>query len=129
MPAKPVISIVDDDASVREGLADLLNSMGFKTNTFRSGEEFLRSDWLPVTNCLVTDYRMPGMTGLELYRRLAGASRRIPTIMITAFPNEADRARALRAGMSCYLPKPFDETELLGCIRSALGSNGKGTAQ
>jgi len=124
MQEKPVISIVDDDASVREGTMDLLNSMGFVAETFQRAEDFLRSDRLHATACLITDVRMPGMTGLELHQRLVTSGALIPTIVITAFPNDRDRARALQAGVICYLTKPFAQSELLACIQAALENRG-----
>ena len=120
MPKKPVISIVDDDNSVREGTVDLVKAMGFVAEAFPSAENFLNSKRLHNTSCLITDVRMPGMTGFELHNRLVGSGNVIPTILITAFPNDKDQARALRAGVSCYLSKPFSEDDLLACIRSAL---------
>jgi FixJ family two-component response regulator len=120
MPGKIVISIVDDDESVREGATDLLNSMGYAVETFSRADDFLSSARLDNTSCLITDMRMPGMTGLELLESLVALGKLIPTILITAFPNAADRARALKAGVHCYLPKPFDEKDLLACLRSAL---------
>ena len=125
MPKKPVISIVDDDPLVLEGTMDLLNSMGFTTATFQRAEEFLKSERLYSTSCLITDVQMPGMTGLELYHHLIGSGTVIPTILITAYPDDADRTRALQAGVHCYLTKPFDERELLTCIRSALAHRRK----
>jgi FixJ family two-component response regulator len=122
MPNKGVIAIVDDDPSVREGLTDLLNSVGFVTATFRSAEAFLAADRLQSTACLITDGRMSGMTGFELHGHLIASGQRIPTILITAFAEDADRARALRAGMSCYLPKPFNGNDLLAYVCSAISS-------
>jgi FixJ family two-component response regulator len=120
VPKKPVISIVDDDPSVREGTMDLLNSMGFITETFQRADDFLDSDRLHETSCLIADVQLPGMTGLELYDHLVGSGKVVPTILITAFPDDEDRVRALRAGVSSYLSKPFSENELLVCIMSAL---------
>jgi FixJ family two-component response regulator len=120
VPKKPVISIVDDDPSVREGTLDLLNSMGFVAEAFQRADDFLQSDRLHGTSCLIADVQLPGMTGLELYDHLVGAGKVVPTILITAFPDDEDRARALWAGVSSYLPKPFNDTELLACIMSAL---------
>jgi len=117
---KPVISIIDDDPSVREGTMDLLNSMGFAAEAFERANDFLNSNRLQSTACLIADVQMPGMTGLELHNRLVGSGNTIPTILITAFPNDRDRARALQNGVRCYLTKPFNETELLTCIREAL---------
>src|ERR1700728_4426719 len=117
---KSVIAIVDDDSAVREGVTDLLNSMGFDTVTFESAEGYLSSDLLRRTACLITDGRMSGMTGFELHECLVASGERIPSILITAFPEETDRARALRDGMFCYLPKPFNANDLLACLRSAI---------
>ena len=120
MPNKSAVSIVDDDPSVLEGMKDLLNSKGFAAQTFQRAEEFLKSDHFHNTFCLVTDMQMPGMTGLELYNRLIASGKIIPTILITAYPDDKARTLALRSGVLCYLIKPFDENELLACIRSAL---------
>jgi FixJ family two-component response regulator len=120
MSKKPVISIVDDDPSVREGTMDLLNSMGFIIETFQRADDFLKSNRLGSTSCLIVDVQMPGMTGLELYNHLVASGKVVPTILITAFPDDRDRARALRAGVFCYLTKPFNDNELLACIQSAL---------
>jgi FixJ family two-component response regulator len=122
MPQKPVISIVDDDPSVRAGIADLLDAMGFTVETFRHADEFLEFNRLRDTSCLIADVRLPGMTGLDLYHHLLWSGRIIPTILITAFPDDDDRARALQAGVHCYLTKPFKDRELSGCIHSALGN-------
>jgi FixJ family two-component response regulator len=121
MPNASIISIVDDDTSVREGLADLVSSMGCQAETFRRADHFLKSHWLRNTSCLIADVQMPEMTGLELYSALADLGIRMPTILITAFPNNDDRDRALNAGVSCYLTKPFKKGELIKCIRSTLG--------
>ena len=123
MPEKPVISIVDDDRSVREGTRDLLEAMGFIAKAFERADQFLQSDRRGDTSCLIADVRMPGMTGLELHDRLTRSGHPIPTILMTAFPNDRDRARAMKAGVVCYLTKPFSEGELLACIHSALGSS------
>jgi FixJ family two-component response regulator len=120
MPDASIISIIDDDASVREGLADLINSMGYQAKTFRRAEHFMKSHWLRNTSCLIADVQMPGMTGLELYSALSDLGVKIPTILITAFPNNDDRDRARDAGVSCYLIKPFEKGELMKCIRSTL---------
>jgi FixJ family two-component response regulator len=120
MPTKSVISIVDDDESVRESTADLIRSMGFDTKSFPRAESFLRSRTIGRTACLIADVRMPGMTGIELHDRLVGTGNAIPTILITAYPNDRDRAQAMRSGVICYLSKPFGEAELLSCIHAAL---------
>ena len=122
MSTKPLISIVDDDESVRASTMDLIKSMGFSAQVFPHPDEFLKSDALQETSCLIADMRMPGMSGLELYGRLIASGRAIPTILITAFPDERDRTRAHESGVKCYLAKPFESEELLECISSALGS-------
>lgn len=125
MPKKPVISIVDDDPSAREGALDLLNSMGFIAEGFERAADFLKSDRVRSTACLIADVQMPGMTGLELYSRLVESGTAIPTILITGYPDETDRARALRAGVICYLSKPYNDEDLVLCIHSALESAGR----
>ena len=120
MPNKPLIAVVDDDASVREAMMSLMRALGFLAEAFPSAEDFLKSDGLQRTSCLIADVRMPGMSGLELYRRLVASGKPIPTVLITAHSDDGVRARALKAGIICYLTKPFREDDLLGCIRSAL---------
>jgi FixJ family two-component response regulator len=122
----PVVSIVDDDQSVRDGLVDLIQAMGFDAETFERAEHFLQSNGVDGTHCLITDMRMHGMSGLELHDRLVESGRRIPTIVVTAFPKERDRETALLAGVICYLAKPFDEQQLAECIALALGSASAG---
>ena len=117
-----LISIVDDDPSVRDGIEDLVRAIGFDTAAFESADLFLQSPRLNDTSCLITDMRMPGMTGLQLYERLVASGKTIPTIVITAFPEEPDRARAEQLGVLCYIAKPFDESRLAVCIMSALSS-------
>jgi FixJ family two-component response regulator len=118
--ADSLIAIVDDDASMLAAINALMRSLGFASQAFSSGKDFLDSPHLQRTACLIADVNMPGMTGLELHRHLVTAGRRIPTILITAYPNDHVRARALAAGVIGYLSKPFAEDELLGRIRSAL---------
>ena len=117
------ISVVDDDRSAREGITDLVRSMGYDVRAFDRAEEFLNSNNLDRTDCLVTDVRMPGMSGFELHDRLVTSGISIPTIMITAFPQEADRLRADQSGVYCYLSKPCHEQDLLKCIDAALAGN------
>lgn len=116
---KPLIAIVDDDASIRETTKDLLESAGLDAATFASAEEFLNSGLLPSVACTVADMRMPGMSGLALHEHLSASGNPIPTILITAYPDEPIRARALQAGVVCYLVKPFADDDLLGCISAA----------
>jgi FixJ family two-component response regulator len=115
-----VVSIIDDDPSVREGTTDLLNSAGFAAESFNDANEFLKSGRLDATSCVVADMRMPGISGIELHDLLLRAGKEIPTILITAYPRERDRTRALEAGVRGYLSKPFGENDLLSSIRLAL---------
>ena len=123
MDKKPVIAIVDDDQSAREGIVDLVSSFGFETRAFERAEDFLHSHQIGRADCLITDVRMPGMNGLELLDRLLAAGKSIPAIVLTAYTQEADRVRALGAGAVCYMPKPFHESELMKCIGTALSSD------
>ncbi len=122
MPSSSLISIVDDDDSVRESLSGLIRSVGFGVLVFASAEEFLNSNHLSDTDCLILDVRMPGMNGLELQRRLAASHRSIPVIFITAHGDEEARVRALNGGAVEYLLKPFSEEALLKAIDTALKS-------
>ena len=97
-----------------------MTSLGYKAQTFASAEEFLNSCQVPRTSCLIADVQMRGMTGLELHRHLVASGKTIPTILITAYPDDTVRKRALEDGVVCYLSKPFDENDLLACIRSSL---------
>jgi FixJ family two-component response regulator len=115
-----IISVVDDDDSVRESLQCLIRSFGFAVEAFASAEEFLTSDRLRDTRCLILDVRMPGMNGIELQRRLAASHREIPVIFITAHGDESTRSQALRDGAVDYLLKPFTEEALLSAIHAAL---------
>ncbi|HEY6765282.1 MAG TPA: response regulator [Candidatus Sulfotelmatobacter sp.] len=120
MPKIRVLSLVDDDASVRKATGRLIKSFGFTVEVFASGEEFLCFGSLRITSCLVLDVQMPGMNGLQLQSHLAAAGYRIPIIFITAHPDEQIRAQALEAGAVAFLTKPFGEEALLKGIRSAL---------
>ena len=115
-----LISVVDDDESMREAIRGLMKSLGYTAVAFASAEDFLSSWQVPRTSCLIADVQMPGMTGLELHRHLVALGEAIPTILITAYPDDGVRARALRDGIVCYLSKPFDENDLLTCISSSL---------
>jgi FixJ family two-component response regulator len=117
---KPLISVVDDDESMREAVRGLMKSLGYTSEAFASAEEFLKSRQVPRTSCLIADVQMPGMTGLELHRHLVTSGATIPTILITAYPDDNARDRALRDGVVCYLSKPFEESDLLACIHSSL---------
>jgi FixJ family two-component response regulator len=116
----PRISIIDDDDAVRESLRGLLRSVGFAVEAFASAEDFLSSAQPACTDCLVLDVRMPGMSGLELQRRLLAAEPRVPVIFITAHGDEEQRSQALNAGAVDYLLKPFKEEALLSAVAAAL---------
>jgi len=122
VPEKLVISIVDDDESVRQSTMDLFNAMGFRAVAFSRADDFLSSNHLHDTSCLIADVQMPGMTGIDLFNRLIDSGNSIPTILITAYPDDADRTRALKAGVIGYLVKPYKLDDLLSCVRSALDS-------
>ena len=115
-----LISVVEDDASVRQALGRLVRSLGFTVVGFASAEEFLRFGSLCDTSCLILDVHLPEMSGLQLQGHLAAAGYHIPIIFITAYPDERARARALEAGAVDFLPKPFGDEALLSGIRSAL---------
>jgi FixJ family two-component response regulator len=116
----PLISIVDDDLSVREATASLLEAHGYVTAAFGSAEEFLGSELIDATSCLVTDLRMTGLSGIELQRRLHEAGHRIPTIIMTAYPDEHMRTAALQGGALGYLAKPVNEDCLISSLEGAL---------
>ena len=123
----PVISIIDDDASVRLATNRLVRSLGYITHAFASADEFLRSPQVNATSCVIADIHMPGMDGVELQSYLRAQGSRLPIIFITAFPDESIRARALEGGAVCFLAKPFDATTLIKCLDVALGEAGGGT--
>ena len=116
----PVISIIDDDASVRTATARLLRSLGFSAHAFASAKEFLSSPRLSETSCVIADVQMPGMTGVELQEYLVAHDHGTPIIFITSFPQDRIRERAMKAGAVCFLSKPFDEARLLECLEWAL---------
>jgi FixJ family two-component response regulator len=120
MYGKPRIAVVDDDESVRQGLANLISSVGYEAELYASAEELLACPEAGEAACLVLDLRMPGMSGLELQRRLAAHSGGPPVIIITAHGDDEARAEALAAGAVAFLNKPFKEETLLGAISSAL---------
>jgi FixJ family two-component response regulator len=120
-----LISIVDDDESIRESTKGLVRSLGYRAATFASAEEFLQSDSVDNTSCLITDVQMPGLSGIDLQRGLIARGVEMPTIFITAFPEEGTRLRALTAGAFGYLGKPFSEESLIKCLDKALGRAGE----
>jgi FixJ family two-component response regulator len=117
---RPVISVVDDDESLRRSLRNLLRSVGFGVETFASAEEFLRSAQRESTGCLLLDLRMTGMSGLDLLRHLAGADSRIPVVILTAHGDEETRRQSLHAGAVAFFDKPFRSDALLDAVRAAL---------
>jgi FixJ family two-component response regulator len=120
VPMESLIAIVDDDESIRDTIKDLLESAEFSAVTFASAARFLQSRQLKRISCLIADMRMPQMTGLELHLCLVASNHAIPTILITAYPDERVRAQAINANVVCYLAKPFAPEELLACVRSAM---------
>jgi FixJ family two-component response regulator len=117
---KLLVSVVDDDESVRESLPDLLQELGFATRAFSSAEEFLTSDCVHKTKCLILDVAMPGMTGPELQRELARRHQRIPIVFVTAHISGSVRSRLIEDGAIECLFKPFTDTALLDALNSAL---------
>lgn len=115
-----LVAVVDDDDSMRSALLGLLKVLGLEARAFASGEEFLKSGQQHETACLITDIRMPGMSGLELQAKLNAERCRIPTIFITAHGDAKMRMEALRAGAVEFLAKPFDDEALLTSVRAAL---------
>jgi FixJ family two-component response regulator len=120
MSDRTLISIVDDDPPFRESMRKLVMLLGYTVEAFSSAADFLASHRLPETACLITDVQMPGMTGVELHGRLIKLGYTIPTILVTAFPDEVIRDQVLKAGVVCYLSKPVDDGHLERCLRSAL---------
>jgi FixJ family two-component response regulator len=118
----PLISVVDDDASIRAATDSLLRSRGYIVGTFASAAEFLGSRQLDETSCVITDVRMPDMSGVELQTVLRNQGRATPFIFITAFPEESARRRALHDGAFCFLSKPFDAPTLIRCVEAALAA-------
>ena len=117
---RALISIVDDDRPFRESMRKLVMLLGYTVEEFSSAADFLASGLLPETACLVTDVHMPGMTGVELHGRLIKLGYTIPTILVTAYPDELVKDRALKDGVVCYLGKPLDDEDLERCLRSVL---------
>jgi FixJ family two-component response regulator len=126
MPKAPLVSIVEDDRFFRESMQRLMRSLGHSAEAFASAAEFLASSRLAETRCLIADVHMPAMTGPELYRRLVEAGHAIPTIFVTAYPDDEVRTRALKDGVVCYLCKPVDENQLTQCLRRALRRKSRG---
>jgi CheY-like chemotaxis protein len=120
MPKALLIAVVEDDWFFRDSMRSLMKSLGYTVEAFSSAADFLASPRIIETACLIADIHMPAMTGVELYRHLIDTGYAIPTILVTAYPNAADRARALNEGVVCYLRKPVDDDHLMRCLRTAL---------
>jgi FixJ family two-component response regulator len=123
---KQLVSVVEDDQYFRESMRRLMRSLGYNVEAFSSAADFLASPRLIETTCLIADVHMPAMTGVELHRHLIEAGYTIPTILVTAYPDDVDRAHALNDGVVCYLRKPVDEQYLIRCLRAALESGEPG---
>ena len=122
MTDRSLVAIVDDDESIRRATGSFLRAAGYATEGFRDAESFLRSPARASTACLITDMRMPGMSGLDLCEALIASGEGIPAVLITAYSEEVTNARARRAGINCCLIKPFPPEQLLECVREALDS-------
>ena len=119
-----VISVIDDDASIRAAANNLLSSHGYVVHTFESAEDFLQSAHQGDSSCVVADVQMSGMSGLDLLTHLRTRGNNVPFIFITAFPDESVRDRALKAGAICFLSKASDASTLLKCVEKALAIRG-----
>jgi FixJ family two-component response regulator len=117
-----LISIIDADTLARYGVVALVESLGYKAVSFSSAEHFLASGAITETTCLITDVRMPGLSGLELQEALRAQGHRTPVILMTAYPNESRRNRAVAGGAVGFLSKPFDDTSLIECLAAAIKS-------
>ena len=120
MTTQSLISVVDDDDAFRDSMRRLLKSLGYSVAAFPSAADFLSSPQLTATGCLVADVHMPAMRGDELYRHLMATGHPIPTILVTAYPDQRVQARMLGLGVRCYLSKPLEESALIDCLRSAV---------
>jgi FixJ family two-component response regulator len=118
-----VISIIDDDPSVREATKSLVRSLGYSAEVFSSAEEYLESDRMRNSSCLITDLHMPGMSGADLQDHLIAEGLRIPIIFVTAYFEEGVRARVMDAGAYGFLRKPFADENLIECLDKALGAD------
>jgi FixJ family two-component response regulator len=121
----PVVSIVDDDESVRAATQCLVRSLGYAARTFASAEEFLASPYVGETACVIADVQMRKLSGLDLQNRLRAEGNGTPIIFITAFPEEKIKTRALKEGAVCFLSKPFDGQVMIDCLTTALAAKGE----
>ena len=120
MSNQSMISIVDDDRSFRDSMRRLVKSLGYSGAVFASAAEFLASPTFAATDCLVADIHMPDMSGVELYRHLVATGRGIPTILVTAYPDDRVQEQMVNEGVRCYLRKPLEEAVLIDCLHSAV---------
>jgi FixJ family two-component response regulator len=120
MPKPTLVVVVEDDRFFLDSMRRLMRSRGYRVEAFPSAADFLASPYLSETACLIADVHMPAMTGPDLYRHLIASGYEIPTILVTAYADDQIRARALKDGVVCYLPKPIDEKRLLACLHAAL---------
>ncbi|MET4482668.1 response regulator [Bradyrhizobium sp. F1.13.3] len=120
MPKPTLVAVVEDDRFFRGSMRRLIRSRGYRVEAFPSAADFLASPHFSETACVIADVQMPGMTGPDLYRHLLASGHQIPTILVTAYADDQVRARALKDGVVCYLPKPVDEELLLKCLDAAL---------
>jgi FixJ family two-component response regulator len=120
MPKRLLVSVVEDDQLFRESMRTLMRSLGYRVEAFASAADFLASDRLGETACLIADVNMPAMTGIELYRHLQDSNLTVPTILVTAYGDDDVESRVLKDGVVCYLRKPVDEKHLKQCLRAAL---------
>ena len=125
----PVVSIVDDDDSLRSAMCSFVRSLGLTVYGFASADEFLQSPYLSETSCLISDVQMPNMSGIELQNALIAQGRRIPIIFLTAFPDKTLEVCAMNAGAIAFLSKPFDEHEMIACIGKAIKAAGPGISE
>jgi FixJ family two-component response regulator len=123
MDTRSLVSVVDDDESVRESLPDLLREFGFAVQPFKSGEDFLASEYLEDTKCLILDIAMPGMSGFDVQRELKRRKQQIPIVFITGHKDETSRSSVVEEGAVACLLKPFSDTALLQAMRAALATN------
>jgi FixJ family two-component response regulator len=118
--SRVLIAIVDDDETMRDAIQTLVRSLGYYASTFGSADEFLKSEQVHDTSCLITDVQMPGLNGIDLQDRLIARGDRIPIIFMTGYPDDGVRARAMKAGAVGFLNKPFSPDHFIGCIEKAL---------
>ena len=122
MSDNKLITVIDDDESMRLSLEGLVRSLGYSVQVFACAEDFLAAGGDARAACVISDIKMPGMSGIDLLDRLKETGRRVPVILMTAFANDAARTRATKAGAACFLSKPFDAQSLIDCLDQALGN-------